>query len=140
MKRKIQDLLLRSMDNMLLPDEKIQLNQALQHSESLKREKESMESIRHTLSQSRRPQFRPFFTDRVLRRIDAMTFTRREDPFFNALKHTFRPILFTAAILIVVIISFNAVRNDASFIAGLFGTNEIGLEETFDLTYEWIQE
>ena len=59
------------------------------------------------------------------------------DPFFESLKNLFKPVIIAAAVLIVVMLSYNAVRHEGTLLAS---ESNVTLEEAFDPVYEWIQE
>jgi anti-sigma factor RsiW len=141
MSKKISNLLLRSLDTTLTPQEQHRLNQALSRSGALRHELEQLKVMRQSIHQSGKRTFRPFFAERVMQRIETSAQQKpAEDTFFFALKKVFRPVAIAAVIFIVVILSYQAVRHDGVVFAGVVDHSDVTLDEAFDLRIEWIQE
>ncbi len=68
---KIRELLFRSFDEPLLPEEEKQLKKALKQSEALRKEKNELEAVRTVMSDYS-PSFGDGFSKTVLDRIEAM--------------------------------------------------------------------
>jgi hypothetical protein len=66
--KKMFDLLIKSFDEQLSPDETKQLEEALSESDDLRKEKEHLLKLRRVLS-SQQYEFKPFFETRVMNRI-----------------------------------------------------------------------
>ena len=138
MSENIHKLLLRSFDADLTVDEKSRLDRALADSESLRLEHEQMKTLRKAVEQGVSHSFRPFFADRVMSRLKTIQKSNeRFDPFFESLMHLFKPVLVAAAVLIAIMISYNAVRHEGTLLAS---ESKVTLEDAFDPVYEWIQE
>ncbi len=140
MKNKLRALLFRSFDTELTSDEKKQLDDALGASEALRQEQERLVSMRRIFGKVK-PSFRPFFAERVIRRLEA---TRGQetlvDPFFESLLAFFRPVVITVIILIIIALSVNAVRNNGNVMAGVMTQTDVSLEEAFNPVYTWLEE
>lgn len=140
MNEKIHELLLRSFDTELTSDERNRLDESLHASESLRLEQEQIKIMREVIRKGAFQSFRPFFAERVMHRIQSMRQSREEfEPFFESLMTIFRPVFIAAAVLIVIMLSFNAVRHNGALMAGVLEP-DISIEEAFDPVYEWIQE
>ena len=141
MSEKIYNLLLRSLDTTLTPQEQHRLNQELSRSETLRLELERLKVMRQSIYQGGKRTFRPFFAERVMQRIEASTQQKpAEDTFFFALKEVFLPVAIAAVIFIVVMLSYQVVRHDGVAFAGMVDHSDVTLDEAFDLRIEWIQE
>jgi len=141
MSKKIYNLLLRSLDEPLTPQEQHRFEEAINCSETLRLELEQLKIMRQSIHKSGKYKFRPFFAERVMHRIE--TFTKRkpaEETFFFALKEVFRPVAIGAVIFIIIMLSYQAVRNGDVAFAGVVNHSDITLDEAFDLRVEWIQE
>lgn len=134
MKESFQDLLLRSFDSNLSVEETERLEEALKNSEPLQREKEHLIQIRQ-MAASESVRFRPFFAERVMHRILSEK-SRLEEDFSSSLQALFRPMMIAAVVLILAMVSFNALKKHV-FISTALSSNDISLEEAFDPTAEW---
>lgn len=140
MKTSAHDLLLRSLDSKLTPGEQEQLDKAMAQSEALRLEAEQLELLRQTVAGSVPRTFRPFFAERVLSRIRSEGSEMNPLSFFDALFATFRPLALAAVVILVVMLSFNAVRNDGEVMAGVLSSDSVGVELAFDPASDWIGE
>lgn len=140
MKETIHALLLRSFDSKLAAEEQARLDRALKESESLRLDQEQLKVMRSAIRQGASRSFRPFFAERVMRRIESSVQAReRLDPFFESLMAVFKPVMIAAGILIVIMLSYNAVRHDGALVAGV-AEPDVSIEDAFDPAYDWIQE
>lgn len=135
MSEKILTLLYRSFDEKLTPAEQKQLEKALQSSHELQQEKEHLASMRKLVTATSQQTFKPFFADRVMRKI-AQTAEKetRQELFFDSLVSIFRPVAFGAAVVLIVIMSYNIIRTDQVSLAGALATPKVTLEEAMDPT------
>jgi len=141
MDEKMCELLLRSFDANLTPDEQILLDEALAISDTLRLEQEQINIVRDAIGQGASHSFRPFFAERVMQRIQSSVKSyERLDPFFESLMAAFRPVMIAAGVLIAIMLSYNAVRHDGALMAGVLTEPDVSLEEAFDPVYDWIQE
>lgn len=131
MNKKILKLLYRSFDEDLDEKEQKLLEEALKKSEELRREKEQILAQRQAVSQSAVKSFKPFFAERVMKRINALG--KKENAlenFYDSLKAMFWRFATVGAVGLIALIIYN-------LIAG----NSLPLEEAFfisDLTFEEI--
>ena len=138
MSDKMQNLLLKSFDTQLSDDEQKQLDAALKASHTLQLEKEQFELVRQTLSKVPPPRFRPFFTERVMARVNTADKQANFESLFDSLIIAFRPLAISAAVIILGLMSFNAIQNHQSFLSGLFPSTT--LEQAFDPALTYFQE
>ena len=135
MKEKDLELLYRSFDAPLTPEEQKRLKNALVGSKALRQEKKRIESIRKSVAHSAAHSFKPFFADRVMQRIEKSRQEQTEsDPFFESLIAVFRPVAMGAAVLMIVLLTFNMIKSDRLSLAGAFAEPEVTLAEAFDPT------
>jgi hypothetical protein len=123
------------------PKDQHRLKEAINRSETLRLELENLKAMRQSIHESGKHKFRPFFAERVMRRIGAFPKHKSaEETFFFALKEVFRPVAIAAVIIIVIMLSYQAVRNGDVAFAGVVNHSDVTLDEAFDLRVEWIQE
>jgi len=135
MSKKLLTLLYRSFDEELTAAERLQLERALANSQELRAEKERIIQLRSDIANTRATAFRPFFVQRVMHRIQA-----EQKPadvpvtFFESLLCIFRPVAIAAAILILVMMSYNLLSSDRVSLANAFGKPALALEQMLDPT------
>lgn len=141
MNKKALELLYRSLDGKLSGEEQRQLEEALADSPELRKEKERIMAIRSAISASAARSFRPFFAERVMRRITSAGEKRRSaEVFFESLQYAFRRVAVVGAMVIVILAAYNFLKTGDVSVAGVFGmpqeTLEEVLESPFDSTLE----
>ena len=135
MKEKNLELLYRSFDESLTSNEQTRLENPLKDSKALRQEKKRIESIRQSLIESTVHAFKPHFAERVMQQIEKERQKQTEsDPFFESLIAVFRPVAMGAAILMIVLLTFNMIKSDRLSLAGAFAEPEVTLAEAFDPT------
>lgn len=131
MNKKILKLLYRSFDGDLEEKERKLLEEALKNSEELRREKEQILAQRQAVSESAAKSFKPFFAERVMRRINALGEKENAwENFYDSLKAMFWRFATVGAVGLIALILYNLVAG-----------NSLPLEEAFyvsDLTFEEI--
>ena len=128
-------LLYRYFDEKLTPAEQKQLEEALQHSKELQKEKNRLSSLRKLVATNSQQTFKPFFADRVMRRISQSSEKEnRQEMFFDSLLSIFRPIAIGATVVLILIMSYNIIKTDQVSLAGALATPEVTLEEAIDPT------
>ena len=133
MNKKIKEILYRSFDSPLNPEEARLLDDALKDSEELRQEKEAIEDMRQALASREPEHFKPFFAEKVMSRIDALE--RHEEPsatFLASLMGYFRPIAIIATTTVLILLAINLKTGGEWSIQSALGLEE---EET-ELLYE----
>jgi len=122
MKNEQLNLLYRSFDEELKPEEQAQLSKILSESASLRAEKKRVQEMRDIISGSAVESFKPFFAKRVMQRIQVTAETRFNliNSFGDLLK-IFRPILMTASTTIVIIVAFSVWTSGSFSIESVLG-------------------
>ncbi|MDZ7265364.1 MAG: hypothetical protein ONB16_12320 [candidate division KSB1 bacterium] len=138
MNKKIIELLYRSFDEELAPAEQQRLEQALAASTELRAEKHRIAQLRGMISESGQQSFRPFFAEKVLRRIREQD--RPAERFFDTLVAVFRPVAIAAAFLFLVLLTYNLFQSDDKTLASAFAEPEIKLEQALDPTLALVME
>lgn len=113
------DLLLRWLDGALLPDERQAVDQRLAESPALRLDLEELQALQGLLRTSTQHTaehaLKPFFTDRLMRRLDGMRMKARwspEEELFLGLMRLFRPIAIAGLSLILVFAAYNLMLAD----------------------------
>jgi hypothetical protein len=140
METKIHDLLLRSFDTELTKAERRRLDEALQNSAQLRLEKERIRLLREAITDQTPRSFSPFFAERVMSRIRRENASSIEVVYGDVLVSAFRPVAVVAFLLILALLSFNALRNDGAVMAGVLHGSGVGIEEAFSPSYALIEE
>lgn len=134
MDKKLQDLLYRSFDSNLNPEEKKRLEEALSRSVELREEKEIITSLRINIDRGKTTSFEPFFADRVMEKIQTSKQVDENEQFFESLFVVFRPIAIAAAILIIIITGYNINMTGQFSIEGALGVQEVTIDDVYNPT------
>jgi len=125
MEERIRELLYRSLDGELSPDEKKDLDAALAGSPGLRREREDLLTMRGLVKDSGARSFGPFFAARVMNTIRS---EREEGPagarFFESLLHAFRRVALVGAAIAAFLLIYNINQGGSISVAAAFGTEE----------------
>ena len=132
----LQKLLYKNFDSELLKKEKEILEKALEKSKELRTEREKLITLRNLLTNSSQKSFKPFFEERLIRKLNESKITENEfDNFIYSLVFSFKRIAFAAIIVTVILLSNNFIQSgDISFESAL-GLHEPSMAEVFDPTY-----
>jgi len=131
MNSKILELLYRSFDKELNPNEQHQLEKALADSKELREEKERIANMRTMISDSGEHKFHPFFAEKVMRRIRA---EQTQENFLDSLVHVFRPVAIAATVVLIALMSYNVLKSNDVSVASAFAQPEVTLEHALDPT------
>ena len=141
MNDRILELLYRSFDEGLTGDEDRELRAALAASEYLRRERGRIEAMRKTISASGTDAFKPFFAERVMRKIAEIKESRNGIwTLQDWLSRLFRRVAIVGAGVAAGLVIFNLVQADAVSLAAAFGIVEVPIEEILELPMESILE
>jgi hypothetical protein len=138
MNKKIIELLYRSFDDELSQTERKQLDEALLKSKDLREEKSRITQMRTAISNSGQLSFKPFFAEKVIRRIREAQ--QVQESFFDSLIYVFRPVVIAVTILLLALMSFNLFNSNHKTVATAFGEPEITLEHALDPTVSLVME
>jgi anti-sigma factor RsiW len=141
MNEQILDLLYRSLDSELAPQEQKQLDEALTQSEALRVEKKKLLAMRGAVGSSASGTFRPFFAERVMQRVKAESAENGLQEFFESMVVVFRRVALIGAVAAVALVAMNLSSADDLTIAAAFGMEEqAGLEQLIETPVEAILE
>ena len=134
MDKKLQDLLYRSFDSDLNPEEKKRLEEALSRSKELRQEKEMIASLRENIKGNQNTSFSPFFADRVMATIQSVKKDDESEKFFDSLFVLFRPIAIAATVLIIIIAGYNMSTTGHFSLEGALGVPDVTVDDVYDPT------
>lgn len=132
MDKKIIELLNRSFDSILTKVQQNELDEALQKSHELREEKESLIRLRKRISGNAGQTFSAFFADKVMAKITSNRTESNEERFFESLISVFRPVAIAAAMLLVILVSYNILNNQEYSLVSSFTHSQVTLEDAFD--------
>lgn len=120
------ELLLRSMDTRLEPEEQLLLEQALAQSESLRTEQEKLRTMRE-LTGSQTYRFKPFFAGRVMNRLLEQAYGRVMG--VPILPSVFKQIAIPALALVVILLMGVYFMDGSLTIDSVVGTSGLSLSD-----------
>lgn len=136
MDNKLLDLLYKSFDSSLTSKEREILKKGLTESAALRKEKEKIELMRERLADSKQVSFKPFFAEKIINRIQTdRKQQEQQESVFDSLVTLFRPIAFTTAMILIILLSYNMKKTENYSLAGALGQEQVTLEQVMDPTY-----
>lgn len=133
MNEKILKLLYRSFDDDLDDKERNELEKALKKSYELRREREKILAQRKAISESATQSFKPFFAERVMARIDALSEKTGTETFYETFRAVFRPFAIAGAIAMAALILYNLGIGDILSSEEVFYVSDSTIEEILQL-------
>ena len=134
MDKKIKKILYLSFDTDLTAEEKKLLEDVLAESEELRKEKEQLGGMRKAIASEQKENFKPFFADRVMQRIDSLDNpVEKSEQFFASLLSLFRPVAVIGATVVFILTAFNVYQGrdlSLSSIMGIYEESNYGFYET----------
>ncbi|MBN1222294.1 MAG: hypothetical protein JXB23_03545 [Candidatus Aminicenantes bacterium] len=114
MDKKSLKLLYRSLDTTLSEKEQRRLINALESSEELREEKALILAQRQAVTDSAPSSFGPNFAERVMGRIESLRTKQKNglELFYETFKLTFRRMAIVSALILLVLVSYNLIKND----------------------------
>jgi hypothetical protein len=141
MNDELLDLLYRSFDEKLEPEEQRRLKAALAQSDMLRKERARMLAIRESLGTGAAESFKPFFAQRVMSRIeDEFAEGRSGETFLESLSYVFRRVALAGALAVIVLAVFNIVSSDTVSATAALGLPEMTIEEVIETPFESVME
>lgn len=137
MNDEILDLLYRSLDGTLEPEELHRLDDALARSESLRREKARILAVRDSLSAGAARSFRPFFVERVMNRLAGEA---RPETFLESLSYVFRRVALVGAAAVIALAIFNIATSHTVSATAALGVPEITIDDMVETPFESVME
>ncbi len=132
MDEKILELLYRSFDSKLKPDEQKEVDKALENSEELKSQKEEILKMRASLKQTEPQRFGYMFANKVMQKINGIEEESSDEIFFNSMISVFRPFAIAATFLLVFLVSYNMLSDNGNFFYESQEIQDLTLAEVFD--------
>jgi len=132
MDENILELLYRSFDSDLNPDERKNLDDALKKSEELRLQKKEIEKIRTSLNQSEPQNFGYMFADKIMQKINGTEERSEEKRFFDSITSVFRPLAIAATVFLVFLVSYNLISENGNMFNDSQEIQNVTLAEVFD--------
>jgi len=130
--KKLIGQLIKSLDDGLNQEEVDELNSTLATSNPAKEELEWLQDIRQSIQSVKTESFRPYFAQRVMRRIAKLQEIKHESDLFQSLMVVFRPVAISASFIIAVILIYNISTGNFTSLESILGIPEYNLE---NITY-----
>jgi len=141
MNKDILNLLYRSFDVKLTEEEKHKLEQALQNSDELRREKAQLIAMRKSISESSPKSFSHSFSDQIIHRLEELRESKNDyEIFFDTLFTIFRPVAVATILLMITLVSIKFIKNDEVSLKNTIELSEIYLDEVFDPLVDIVKE
>lgn len=133
MKEELIELLYRSLDSQLDPEEQRRLADALASMPSLQAEKKRIERIRSATAASAEDSFEFGFADRVMNRIAAVEAEETgTDPFDLSIMQVFRKVVVAGIAAALILVAANMYRNGGVSLNAALGIPSDSLEQIAD--------
>jgi len=132
MDEKILELLYRSFDSDLKPDEQEKLDEALENSEDLQSQKEEILKMRASLKQSESQNFGYMFAEKIMKKIKETEKKSTDKLFFDSIISVFRPLAIAATFLLVFLVSYNMLSDNGNLFNDSEEIQDLTLAEVFD--------
>jgi hypothetical protein len=135
MNKKILKLLYQSFDTKLGKKNQKKLDDALEMSESLRLERERALTQRQALASRGSQSFTPFFTDRVMGKIESLGQTKKNgfDLFYETFKAMFQRLAIASAVVLIVLVSYNLIKGDILPQEEIIFASDAAMEEILEL-------
>jgi len=129
MKKDILKLLYRSFDEELDPNDKDRLEKALTESHALREEKKRIIEMRSVISNSAKDSFKPFFEERVMKRIlrDKSVILDIGN-LLDSLIKVCRPLSIASVSIILIILGYSLITTGDLSLKSLFGIPDYTIE------------
>jgi anti-sigma factor RsiW len=126
------ELLCRSFDEVLAPSERRVLEDALAASEELRQERARLIATRRSISEGGADSFRPFFAERVMRRLaEVRAAEERQRPWLGWLP-VFRWVAVAGVVAALALIVTNFMRADSVSATAALGLPDVSLEKILE--------
>jgi len=128
--KKTVDLLYRSFDGELTPDQQELLIKALQGSHELQRTQQRLSTMRRVVADNGSSHFAPFFVTRVMHRINTVqSMPDRAGEFFDSLAYVFRRVVLIGGIAVIVLFSVQLFQKDSEINLASETVSEMTLDD-----------
>ncbi|MBU0983557.1 MAG: hypothetical protein KKA42_06780 [candidate division Zixibacteria bacterium] len=140
MRDDLRELLYRSFDGDLTPDERRQLDDALARDGELRSERDRVARMRKSLADGAEG-FRPFFAERVMHRLKGDTETNPGlEQIFEWLQLVVRRVAITGAVALVALVAYNLSTSDELSLAAAIGAPTETIESVLESPFEPVLE
>lgn len=140
MKKDLLALLYRSLDEDLPPSDRKALEEALAASEELRRERERLLAVRAAVSRNTADSFKPFFAERVMRRLAETRQGAKAAQFWQGWVPVFRRVALAGVVAAIALAVANFMQTDGVSVKAAMGLPDVSLEQLTESPVESILE
>jgi len=135
MKQKILNLLYRSFEENLSQTEKETLDKELEHSQTLRNERDKIIKMRGLVKTDPNYTFQPLFADRVMGKIQTQVKTNSPtvQEFFDSLLWTFRRVAIAGVFAVLLLFTYNIINSGQFSLTSMLGMPQLTVEDTLEL-------
>ena len=136
MNKKIKQLLYRSFDQELTPEERSILDNALSNSEALRIEKNKIENMRAKFANISDSHFQPSFVDKVMFRVqkEKVNTTIGMEEFFDSFLWSFKRFAVGSILIVCLLFLINVLNAGSVTLDSALALPQIDLEKTLVIT------
>lgn len=128
-----QKLIYKSFDGILTEKEQAALNEVLESSEELRKFREETLTLRNNIKNSAYSEFDPYFESRLLAKISQPPKqSGLLSGLSDSLEFSFRKIIITAAVLLIMLVLYNVKQGNLSSIENILGIYNTPIEYALD--------
>ena len=131
-KKKIERLIYKSLDGKLTHKESESLKYELERSAEFESEYRNTIKLREEINKGAEKSFKPFFEERLLNRLHNSTGKIKYNPQVISLAISFRPIAVAAALILLLLLTYNLGSGNNYSINKLLGESQTNIEYAFD--------
>jgi anti-sigma factor RsiW len=129
MNQDLLTLLYRSLDEDLAPAERKALEEALAASQDLRLERERLLAVRAAVSGSAADSFKPFFAERVMRRLSGDRLAAGAGQFWPGWRPVFTRVALAGVVTAVALVLVNLAQTDRVSVTAALGLPEVSLDQ-----------
>jgi hypothetical protein len=136
MNKKIKQLLYRSFDQELTPEERSMLNKTLSNSEALRIEKNKIENMRAQIANISDFHFQPSFVDKVMNRVreEKVNTTNGIEDFFESFLWSFKRYAIGSILIVCLLFLINVLNAGSVTLESALAIPQINIEKTLVIT------
>lgn len=132
MKEKLLKLLYKSFEVKLTGEEQRHLENALESFQFLQEEKRNIEQLRHTISNSGKNSFSPFFAEKIMQRIEnPIEANSPIDDFLTSLLWSFRRVAIAGGVVVLLLLINNFITNDSVSVDAALSYKQMSIEDVW---------
>lgn len=128
----LRDLLYRSLDRKLSSKDLSRLGKGLEESSDLRKERDQLLKLRQSVSEGGRSNFRPYFAERVMTRIESLPKMNGLESFYYSLRLAFKRMVLVGAVILLALLLYNFRMGDSLSSDEVFFASDLTVQEILD--------